>query len=382
MLKFLRQTGAWLTLRFSPSRERWQMHASIMLPVLRGAFPGDLAARLLVLKAMDDMKANRMPEAKEKLQRLLLMAEASPNAPDKALAQVLTGVFYLQCGDTANMARCMRQAERHGHRFHLPHMLLAARYVYETGSYERACQELDKAIDCVYSFPPLDENKRRGIAVMQAIMALAQAMMHRMEEAERLLAKAAPAEDSEEYVHALATLRALQGQGEEAQAALGALEKLSPQRFRDFGEGIRMMLDGTHPHFTAKTPDQEAIAAYWAWFVQEEQEMRRLLIKEGPRTCFAHQQAAFQPLVPEPAKIDVMSHSFVLIDGQPEIHFCTNHSRTYEALTDALLAACPPQVRARWTLRAFPGGGFGSPQETIAHYGGAAKIIPREENPS
>ncbi|MBQ2953259.1 MAG: hypothetical protein IJE07_06845 [Clostridia bacterium] len=382
MMQFLRNAAARLTLTFLPSRRRWEMHMGRYFPVMKEAFPDSPCAHLLILRVLDDMESKHLDAAREKIRRLLRMVKATENEPDKALVQVLMGVFYLQCGDTVRMARCMRRAERHGHRFHLPHMLLAARYVYETGSYELACQELDKAIDCVYAFPPMDENRRRCVAVMHAIMSLAMLMMHRPEEAERLLAKAAPAENAEEYLHAQATLYALQGRDGEVEAALEALEKVSPRRLKDYGPGIRMMLDGTHPHFTAKTPDPEDIAAYWTWFVGEEQEMRRLLIREGTQACFTHQLAAFQPLAPEPAQIDMMTHGFILHDGQPEIHLYANHSRTYEALIDALLAACPPQVREHWTLRAFPGGEIGTTQENIAHYGDAAKMILREENPS
>lgn len=356
MLQPLQNALAKLVLRYAPARKRWMGHVAAWLPIMEKAFVKEPRAHLLTLLLLDDLQADRLQQAEARRQKLERMAQASGQAPDQALVHVLTGVCHFRRGNLPAMSYRMRAAEEAGHRFHLPHVMQAGFFLHDMWNFQRCCEELDKAIDCVYSYPPLDESKRRGIAVMHSDMALARTMMRCPEEAERLLQKAEPARDTPEYLHALAALRALQGCREEARCALDALEKADPRRCEGYREGILMMLEGTHPHFTAKTPDLQAIAAYWDWFRREEKEMRRLLTHQGPRACFMHQREAFSPLVPEPASIDRMVHNYVMIGGRPEMHFMANHSATYQALIDALIAACPEEVKQHWTLRGFPGG--------------------------
>lgn len=380
MFRFFRTLAARLTLRFSPARKRWREHLGVWIPIIAPAFPKDPCAHVLIMRLLDDMKARRLEPMRQKLMRLHRMASQSGHAPDMALFHVLAGAYHITRGDAPAMADCMGKAEEAGHRFHLPHVMRGVFYLHDTWNFQRCLEEMDKAIDCVYGYPPLDENKRRGIAAMHADMALAMVMMRRLDEAERLLIRAAPAQDTAEYLHAQATLRAVQGRRDEAQKALDALQKADPRRHADYSGGIRLMMEGTHPHFTAKEPDQEAIAAYWRWFSGHEKEMRRLLIKEGPHTCFQYQQEAFAPLVPEPMNIDRMVHNHVLIHGKPEIHFLANHSATYGALIEALIAACPEEIKAHWTLRGFPGGMRKNPQETITYYAQqAAEAAPQED---
>lgn len=373
MLQSLHNALAKLVLRYAPARKRWMGHVAAWLPIMEKAFVKEPRAHLLTLLMLDDLQAGRLQQAEARRQKLERMAQASGQAPDQALVHVLTGVCHFRRGNLPAMSHRMRAAEEAGHRFHLPHVMRAVFFLHDMWNFQRCCEELDKAIDCVYSYPPLDEGKRRAIAVMQSDMALARTMMRRPEEAERLLQKAEPARDTAEYLHALATLRAVQGCREEARCALDALEKADGRRWETYREGIQMMMEGTHPHFTAKAPDPQAIAAYWDWFIREEKELRRLLTHQGPHACFMHQRDAFSPLVPEPASIDRMVHNHVMIGGRPEIHFLANHSATYQALIDALIAACPEEVKQHWTLRGFPGGMRKNPEDTTLYYATAPK---------
>ncbi|MBR3764718.1 MAG: hypothetical protein IKK57_09255 [Clostridia bacterium] len=360
---------AGVMLRLGANNPRWREHLGHYLPVMKGVFPHDNTAKLLVFRILDAVEDRQLARAQRLLEqmRLIVNRENGTNA-EKTLYLVLAGMYHLRREDVYEAARHMRWAGKYGHDFHMPRLILGLHYVYDRWLFERAYAELDKGIDCLYAYGTLDEEKRRVIAVMHSLMALCRTMMHQPEEAERLLTLAAPASGTPEYQHALATLRAVQGRRMEAETAMAALKKLDPARHDHWQEGIGMMLEGTHPHFTARKPDQEAIAAYWEWFAKNEKELRRMLNLQGPRTCHAMQREAFQPLVPEPDNIDMMGHDFVMVDGKPEMHFYALHSRNYQALIDALAEACPREVTSRWKLRAFPGSPWGTARETIAHY--------------
>ena len=357
---------AGMALRLGANNPRWREHLGHYLPVMRGVFPRDNTAKLLVFRILDAVEDGKLARAQKLLEemRLIVNRDNGTNA-EKALYLVLAGMYHLHRGDVREAARHMRWAGKYGHNFHMPRLILGVHYVYDRWLFERAYAELDKGIDCLYTYGTLDEDKRRVIAVMHSLMALCQTMMHHPEEAERLLTMAAPASGTPEYQHALATLRAVQGRRMEAETAMAALKKLDPARHDHWQEGIGMMLEGTHPHFTAREPDREAIAAYWEWFAREEEHIRFLLSSKGPSACFDYQHDAFHRLTPEQENIDLMSYGFAVVDGRAEMHFFARNSRNYQALIDALVAACPKEIRAKWILRACPGGEVSSAQENM-----------------
>ncbi len=355
MMQKIRNALAQHVLRFSPHARRWMGHLGRYLPVMKDAFPGDFSARLTVFRTLDDIEEGRLNAAKNHLVQLSRTVRDHGGDPERALLCVLKGLYHIQRKDAEQMAHCMREAGKYGHRFHYPHVVLAIHDIYDRAHYERGCRELDAAIDCLYSFPPLDEGKQHGIALMQSLKAYAKTMMHCPADAERLLAQSALAEGEAEHLQALAILRAVQGRREEAEKALSALEKVRPAIHQEEAKAVARVLDGAHPHFTALTPDREAISAYWAWFLQEEKTMRRILTHQGSNACFQHQADAFRKILPDTGVKDTMIQGFRIIDGQPEMHLCACHSRTWMALADAMLEACPGELRATWLVRLTEG---------------------------
>ena len=80
-------------------------------------------------------------------------------------------------------------------------------------------------------------------------MAYALTMMHRTDEAAAMLAKAEPANDSEEYLHAGAMLSAVTKDADAANQAVSKLTKLHPALGDEVAKHVRLILDGTHIHF-------------------------------------------------------------------------------------------------------------------------------------
>lgn len=356
MAQMLRDLLARLTMRFSPARERYMAHIGKHVPILKDALTGDPVNQLLTLRIMDDTARGRHADAAKKLEQLRRVVRDGSSDADKALYCVLMGESHVQQQQMGQAARWMHKASRYNHRFHYPYLLLGFHRLFHRGEPDRAAELFDRAISCIYDFPPLDESKQAVIALMHAAMAYALLLMHRTEDARLTLHKAAAAARTEEYLHAAAHIHAALGQRDEAEEALAGLKKVNGNRHANASEGVALLLAGTHPHFTARPIDPEPVRAYWDWFVQEERTLRRLLADQGGAACSRYQKAMFAPLVPEPRHIDLMGVGFKLVSGTPRLALCACHSRTYAALIEALVAACPKHIADTWEIVTYPGG--------------------------
>lgn len=347
----LREHFASIVLRPPFLPRRWLEYRSIHLPILEPALPDSALGRLLTFRTLDAIHRRKPSRAAAKRLYKLHFLCREDRPADRALYNFLCGMYAEMLGNVDEMARRFRIAAKFSHTYHLMYAKLGLYYLLARHRYDQAEAYLNQAIDCIYKYPPLDEAKRRSIAVLQSGMARALLMMHRTGEAEAMLDRAAPAADTAEYLHAQALLQAVQGRSAEALQALTALRPHSETLCRICEDNVRLILDGTHPHFTAKEPDHAAIAAYWAWFVQAESDLLwRLSNGDNRSACYQLHAPHFDPLTPEPEHIDRMAVGFRLTDGQPQLRFHDYHSRNYAALIDALISACPPDIRSRWEI--------------------------------
>lgn len=352
MLQQLREVYASILLRPPFLPRRWKAYFAIHMPILTSALKDSAYARLLTFRTLDAIHRRRHSRrASKRLHNLYYYLCPQERPADQALYYFLAGMYMQMLGRPHDMARRFQASALFKPTYHLIYAQLGEYEAFERCRYDRAALHLDQAIDCVYKYPPLDDAKRLYIAVLQAGIAYALVMLHRTADAEAALAKAAPAAETPVYLHALAFLRAVQGRGEEAQQALNALRPLDDHLYRISEENIRLILEGTHPRFTAKEPDHAAIAAYWEWFAQAEPDLRwHLSVGHGSELCYRLHEPHFAPLAPEPAHIDRMSIGILLVDGKPQIHIHDHHSKNYAALLDAFTAACPPDILSRWEI--------------------------------
>ena len=113
--------------------------------------------------------------------------------------------------------------------------------------------------------------------------------------------------------------------------------------------------------------------------MSNEREIRRVLNQEGPKSCFNYQREAFAPLVPEPASIDMMSRAYRIEGSQLQMHFFAHYSRTYQALIEALVEGCPPEVRKHWQILTFTECGRSSFRQMQALMARKAEASARKE---
>ncbi len=324
-----------------------ELHSTHM-PILEETFENDPYSGLLTLRLLKAMYVAENPKRAAKL--LDKLHPRARTEADHALYCVLRGEHHMLLDQLDDMAYWYQQAEKHGHPFHKPHVLLGIYSAFDLHQYDDGLAEFDKAIDCLYGYLPLDEEVQRLIARVQANRAYALTMMQRLQDAEDALARAASAAEAPEYLRAAALLRAVQGRRDEASEALSALKDDDPEQHDKLRDAIPQILDGTHPHFFAKVPDEGKIRAYWAWFAENEEELIRIIRENGD--AWAFQDAAFMPLAPE--ENDLMNVTFALDGDRPCVTWAACYSRNYEALITALIAGCPADIASRWTISRDP----------------------------
>lgn len=328
--------------------KRWAAHMQRHYPILKGVFPNSAYGRLCTLRVLDALEDGNLPLARKHVIALQQLCREGTDA-EKALWEVLAGLYENQTGNTLEMARRLRWAGRFGHDYHMPHAMLCTHYLFERRLFDRAFDEAEQAIDCIYKYPPITEQKQWVIALLYADQALSAVMMHRPQDAARLLKKAEVARNSGNYLLASAVLDALLGHRETAEKALAALKDTDPGRYGYAAANVPLMLAGTHPHFAAKTPDLDAIRTYWAQFLLNEDELLRLLDTEGHSAAFALHHTFFAPLDTEPPELDMIALGFKRAeDGTLLFTLQACYSRTYGALIDAMISACPEEVKGRW----------------------------------
>lgn len=354
MHSILRNLYAMIVMHTPLARRQWAEHVQHYLPILAPAFHHDPYARLLTLRLLDSIREGKPSEAAMKDLKRLEGVVRQDVPGDYALYCFLQGMYAGIRDMPARMAWWLRNAQKNGARFHLIHTQLGLFHLRFHQHYDQALEQFDQAIDCIYQSPPLDERKRFVVALHQAMSAEALVMMHRTDEADAMLARAHPAQSDWTFLRAQALLRAVQGRSDEAHQALSALRQLDEEQWQSCADNVQLILEGTHPHFTAGEPDAQRIAEYWAWFVQAEPELLRLVSDNRRQDAYDLHHPHFAPLAPEDAAIDVMAVGFSQTDGKPRLMLQAKHSRNYDALITALIAACPPEIRSRWEILRKP----------------------------
>lgn len=330
-------------------RTRLDSIISRYAPMLNPAFKEDRDAQLLTLFALDELEKNKLRDAEKLIDRLESHCKTDA---EKALWNIVVGMYCWANDRPDTMDYYFDKAAALGHQHHLPHMLSGEYHLLGSHHFDKALAEYDRAIDCIYQFPPLNDPGRYLIAQAQACMAYALTMMHRTDEASAMLVKAEFAHDSEEYLHASAILSAVKQDAEAANKAVSELTKLNPPLGEDVGKQVRLILDGTHIHFFPREVAPSLPADFWTWFCTQEPTFQPLLDKDDPDACGQILADHINTLVPDPE--DMMTATIELKDGKPEIILTACYSRSYGAMIEAIAAACPADIRQRWIITLQP----------------------------
>lgn len=348
MNPFHKLLGHWL-FQLPYNQKRWYGFTARFLPILQPAFRHNAPARLLVMKALQQIDKKDIDSAQHTIEAIIPVAREG-DTPDQALVNFLWGLGYLYGGNTDRAIEMFKIVNKYQHRFFMPYMMTADYNVNVRRFYNRAEQHYQTAIDCIYEFPPLTDTTRNALCIAHAGLCFCRIMMHRLDEAQSDLLHAEQMGQENKYtLHARAYLHAALHHPEEARAALSAFKKHDPEGYSDLQERIERILADEDPHFTPlPIGDPEAISAFWQTFLEKENDILQLLVLGDGHGAMSLIKAALEHT--DPDDVETLTYYLKQTHSENRLYFGARFSRTNNALIDQLLAACPQEVHKRWHI--------------------------------
>lgn len=335
--------------RLPHNQRKWQFYMGRYYPIMEPAFKHNEAARLLVLKVLRQLSNNKLKQADATLRALKPYARQAEPA-DKALFGFLYGLGYETADDHNEAIRCYRWANKFNHRYFPPYLLAADNDVNTNKLYARAALNYQTAIDCIYEYPPLTDITKHILCTAYSGLCFCHVMMHEYDIAKADLLHAEQMESENRFtLHARTYLHAALRQGDEAQSCLKRYELYDAEGCAELKEKIGRILADQDPHFTQMpigSPD--GINAFWQNFQDKQYEMMQLIRANRRHDA---RELALGPL----REMDCYQNDFygfdvMVRDGQFTLHLHGIYSRTYTPWIDAILAACPAEIRANWHI--------------------------------
>lgn len=350
--KTLHKLLGMMLFRLPHNQRKWQVCLAQYRPILENAFKYNYAARLLVMKALGQIRRKDIDGAQNTLQVIKQIA-ADGESLEKALWAFLHGLSYMQANNRKQAIRYFKSANKLQHRLFLPYLITADYYLSEHIDYPKAVSDFRTAIDCIYEYPPLNETTRQALCAAHADLCFCHVMMHQYDEArDDFLHAEQMASDKSSTLYASIYLHAALRDEQETAELLPKYQGFCQEALKEFDAfkaRIERILADEDPHFTQlPIGSPEGIDAFWQNFLAHEDEMMQLLRDNRPLDARKLMAGPLQEM--DPYEIDVWGFDVLMRNAAYTIFFRANYSRTYTPLIDAIIAACPPEIRQRWRI--------------------------------
>lgn len=250
-----------------PETQRsWQVHMAAFGPVLEHAFEEDYQARIHLIAALNHISRRELQPGLKKLE---LLRKRIANNSDQAALVFFVGLCFDLAGQNEQMLLYYTAAAELGLRFYMPYIKMAK--FYQNGHlYDRAEENYLKAVSC-FDGTGLRDQDKLILGSAYAGAATCRTMMHKYEEAEKLLSVSRqlwPDGPGRSAVEAV--LYAALSQPEKVEAALDVLKHHAPQAHAELSATAAMILAGEEPMFAPVPVDQEKLHAFWDWFAESQ----------------------------------------------------------------------------------------------------------------
>ena len=342
-----------LLFRMAHNQRKWQACLTQYRPILENAFKNNDAARLLVMKALQQIKLRNIEGAQHTLRAIKPVVRDTEPA-EKAIWAFLHGLGYMQANNMQQAIRYFKFANQCNHRLYLPYLMTADHYLDVPPDYPKAISDYQTAIECIYEYPPLNQTTRQVLCIAHSDLCFCHVMMHQYDDAkDDLLHAEQMVRDAEAALHASLYLHAALRQESEVAVLLPKYKALSPEDFDALNDRIKNILADRDPHFTQMPiGSPEGIAAFWQNFLAKEDEMMQLLRNNRPLDARKLMAGPLQEM--DRYEIDVWGFDVSLQNGEYTISFRASYSQTYTPFIDAIIAACPPEIHKRWRIEREP----------------------------
>lgn len=325
-------------------QQQWATRAETFGAIMEPAFPDDPKSRIRVLSIFSLIDRHQFARAYRKLAELQRLARQSGKA-EQALTDFLYGLCSEVAGDEQQMLTGYLRCTEMEPAYHVPYIKVA-KAMLDRAQYESAAAYFQQGISTLQRMQQTDKT-RYSLASAKGNMALALTMMHGYEDAREQLDEALTSPAHRHAFHSIeALLAAATGDAENARRHLALLGEASPDRQADNQELVDRILAGKHPHFTVIPVEDEAVAAFWAWFRTQESHLSGLTRQDSPGPLIAALTEQLTPVFPfEERPLHIAAEKRgdqvrIIIDD-----YC---SRSLHSGLVTLTEACPADIRSRW----------------------------------
>ena len=333
-------------------QQAWQVHMQAFGPILAPAYSDCYTAKVHLTNILNKISQRDVAGAKSVMETLLKSCGCDTDE-EKALLCFLQGLCCEVSEDMMRMFGLYTQAGYHHHHFYLPH-LKCAKLAHEGGQLDIALAEYSKALPLIRNMTEGPERtKLLGSALTNTASCLT--YMHRYQDAENLLKEARQTGAVARIETVEAVLYAATGRKDDMENALSALT--NDPEYSHICELVRSISDGHDPHFTAQPVSEEAVAAFWRWFEENETHLLSLynqqdeeLPEEFVDLVCEHMNPCF-PFEHPPVELGSVQDADI-----PEVIFFTNSfNRSVNTGYETIIEACPADMASRWNFTAERG---------------------------
>jgi len=325
-------------------RHSWEVHRQAFGPILEPAFAENEQARIRLTAALNHISRREVKQGFDMLQSL--KGDCLYDA-DRAAWFFFMGLCFEMAGEQKQMTACYCKAAEFGHRFYLPY-LKVARFAHLQADFDLAEQNYRIGIECLLE---MDEDERENTVLASAYTNLCSCltMMHRYDQAEQALSKAAQLPVQPASAATAAILYAAMGQSDKTALCIAQLEHQRSELAQQTKEMTAQIMAGEHPHFSPVLFENEGIPLFWQWFVRNEMALYCLPNQEEYRKVYE-------------ALAEWMQKLFPFLERQPRLTIRQQEGKWELLLSDRyavglnfgflrLLAARPKELDERWKFR-------------------------------
>ena len=330
-------------------QQSWQVHMQAFGPILAPAYADCYTAKVHLTNILNKISARDVNGARAVMETLTRSCGCD-TPEEKALLAFLQGLCFEVTGDKMRMFSMYTEAGYHHHRFYLPH-LKCAKFAHESNQLDIALVEYTKAMSLIRELPD-SPGRARLLGGTLTNTASCLTYMHRYLDAEALLNEARQTGPVARIEAVEAVLLAAMDREEEMESCLVALAEADDPDYDRILDLVTNIINGYDPHFTAQPVNEEAVAAFWRWFAENEVHLLALynqqdeeLPEEFISLVCEHVEPCF-PFEHPPVELGSVQDA-----DHPEVIFFTNSfNRSVNVGYGTIVEACPVDLAKRWSF--------------------------------
>lgn len=331
--------------------DSWYIHCRMFGDIMEPAFKDDIASRMELTAALNFISRGEISKGVKKLGKLFAFCETDA---DFAAFYFFMGVCYERIGMGMNAGVFFAESAKREPEFYMVYLMLA-KCLHEEKRYEEALGAYIRTLEVIeespkkYEVPAVREEPLLGS--VHGNMANCLVMMRRYDEAEYELYESARYNYEPPMINLTwAALYAATDRKQLAREKMSRLRSSLPELESATVLMIQEILEQKNPRFYLKPIDQKRLTEFWAWFEENELQLRR----PGKETASAELLKELQERLcglfdcadaPEQPRFALSSEG-----KKTALSFFDNYNLTFEIWLGRLVDTAPRSLKENWSF--------------------------------